>query len=100
MYFPISFIRNKTKTQTHIHTHENYPSPNQINGSKDVHFLQVACSIVHNSPSPIPNDRFHPQRRHSAISHAYQGRSITHNPYHSFLLIYTPAIPPALEYSY
>lgn len=41
---------------------------------QDVHFLQVACSIVHNSPSPIPNDRFHPQRRHSAISHAYPGR--------------------------
>lgn len=32
---------------------------------------QVACSIVHNSPSPITNDRFHPQRRHSAISHVY-----------------------------
>lgn len=33
---------------------------------------QVACSIVHNSPSPITNDRFHPQqqRRHS---HAYPG---------------------------
>lgn len=38
---------------------------------------QVACSIVHNSPSPITNDRFHPQRRHSAISHAYPGMLIT-----------------------
>lgn len=36
----------------------------------------VACSIVHNSPSPITNDRFHPQRRHSAISHAYPGTFI------------------------
>lgn len=36
---------------------------------------QVACSIVHNSP--ITNDRFHPQRRHSAISHAYPGTFIS-----------------------
>lgn len=36
----------------------------------------VACSIVHNSPSPISNDRFHPQRRHSAISHVYPGMCV------------------------
>lgn len=35
--------------------------------------LFVACSIVHNSP----NDRFHPQRRHSAISHPYPGMCIS-----------------------